>query len=60
MGDPQIKLTAIGKIAEKNIENCNEKIRNVEIDEYIIMSNHIHMIIKLTNGSPRTAPPTRI
>lgn len=48
-------LTDIGRI----IENCikqNEKIyKNVIIDEYVIMPDHVHMIIFLTGGQSR--PP---
>ena len=57
-GDPQIELTQIGKIVKKYLENYNIKTTNIYIDEYIIMPNHVHLIIKLTNGSPRGATPT--
>lgn len=40
----QCKLSDIGKIAEKYIITIEEKY-NVRISEYIIMPNHIHMII---------------
>ena len=43
--DPQIKLTQKGKIIKDYIEKCNKKIENVYIDQYIIMPNHIHIII---------------
>ena len=56
-GDPQIKLTSIGRIIEKYIEDCNKKISKIYIDEYIIMPNHIHFIISI-NGSPWTSTPT--
>ena len=56
-GDPKIILTDEGKIVQKNIEKCNN-IKNTRIDEYIIMPNHIHIIIKLQNGSPWTTTPT--
>lgn len=59
-GDPNIiNLSKEGEIVKKHIENCSKKITNILIDEYIIMPNHIHLIIALTNnGSPRTATPT--
>ncbi len=46
-GDPEIKLTTEGKIVKKYIENYNKKFDNISIDEYIIMPNHIHIIINL-------------
>lgn len=53
-----ITLSKEGEIVKKHIENCNKKITNILIDEYIIMPNHIHLIIALTNnGSPRTETP---
>ena len=57
-GDPKIKLSIEGIIVNKYIEECNKKLRDVLIDEYIIMPNHVHLIIILKNGAPRTAPPT--
>lgn len=50
-GDPntlnKVNLSEEGKIVKKHIENCNKKIKNVLIDEYIIMPNHIHLIMVL-------------
>lgn len=54
---PQIKLTNYGYIVEKYIKNVPG------IDKYVIMPNHIHMIIKVKNNgtmwasSPTTAIP---
>ena len=56
-GDPQINLTRAGLIVQKYIKNY-ENINDINIDDYIIMPNHIHMIINLDNGSPRGATPT--
>lgn len=46
-GDPQIKLTKIGQIAEKYLHNYNKKFENISLHEYVIMPNHIHFIIEL-------------
>lgn len=54
---PQIELTNIGKIVEKYIQNYNLKFKDIRVDKYIIMPDHIHLIIKL-NGSPKAATPT--
>ena len=64
LGDPkektieQIDLKNEGKIVKKHINNCNKIFDNIFIDEYVIMPNHIHLIIVLSNGSPRSATPT--
>ncbi|MDR1101676.1 MAG: hypothetical protein LBL34_04920 [Clostridiales bacterium] len=46
------ELTAIGKIIEKEILITKEKNKNIEIHEYIVMPNHVHMIINIfANGA---------
>ena len=46
---PKIKLHRYGKVAEKYITYMNERYNNISIDKYIIMPNHIHMIIVVQN-----------
>ena len=45
---PQTNLTEYGKILEKYIVFMNSKYENVTIDKYVIMPNHIHLIIKIS------------
>ena len=61
---PQIHLTEIGKIIERNLLS-SENIPGVSIDRYVIMPDHIHVIIildpekySLRNGSSRAPTPT--
>ena len=42
---PQIKLTEIGKIAEKHIQKINSVYADVTVENYIIMPDHIHLLI---------------
>lgn len=42
---PKLFLTEIGKIAERQLLAACERFSNVRIDEYVIMPNHIHIII---------------
>lgn len=44
-----IKLTNKGVIVKQNIKMIEEIFENVTVDEYIIMPNHIHMIIIINN-----------
>ena len=44
-----IKMTAYGVIAEKAIQNISKFYNSVYIDKYVIMPNHIHMIIRIEN-----------
>ena len=41
---PTVTLTEIGKIVEKYILST-ERIENVFVDKYVIMPNHIHLIV---------------
>ncbi len=57
---PQVKLTQYGKTADKYLRQLNDFYADIEIDNYVIMPNHIHvMLLVLKNGASRTSPPTR-
>jgi len=45
--DGRIVLSEIGKIAAKYLEEIPNHFDNVFVDEYIIMPNHIHIIISI-------------
>jgi len=51
--DPKLQLTDIGCIVEKHINNINKTYKNVAIYEYIIMPNHVHMIINIDENINR-------
>jgi hypothetical protein len=59
---PSVFLSKIGAITEKYIKNIDLKYENVYVDKYVIMPNHIHMIIALKdgaiNGAMLASPPT--
>ena len=44
---PLINLTDYGKIAEKHIKNMNTFYDNLSVINYIIMPNHIHLLIEI-------------
>jgi REP element-mobilizing transposase RayT len=56
---PQIKLTPIGKKVAETIDYINCNYPNVEIDKYVIMPNHVHLIIilKQSLSGGRGNPP---
>lgn len=64
LGSPKVLLTDYGKIAEENILRMNGIIENVTIDSFVIMPNHIHILLSVKNerdtfdGAPRSSPPT--
>ncbi len=61
---PQNILTPYGFIAEKYINQMNEFYDYISIDKYVIMPNHIHIILVITEqndapyGTSRTPSPT--
>ena len=55
-----IKLTSYGQIADKFINQLSDFYTNIEVDNYVIMPNHIHIILfVLDDGASRTSPPTK-
>ena len=46
----KIKLKPYGRIVDEIINNLSERF-DINIDNYIIMPNHIHMIISIENSS---------
>ena len=44
-------LSEIGKIAAKYLEEIPNHFENVFVDEYVVMPNHIHIIISSSRGS---------
>ncbi len=55
---PQNNLSETGLICDKYINNINIKYENVIVDKYVIMPNHIHLIIML-NGTMKASSPTK-
>ena len=49
-----IKLTKKGIIVKQNIYGIEEIYKNVLVDEYIIMPNHVHMLISIQYKSNAT------
>jgi len=49
-GLPVPKLTKCGKVVSKLIDNIPEKYNNVFVDKFVIMPNHIHMILKISKN----------
>ncbi len=53
-------VIAVWKIAEKYIRQFSEFYENITVDQYVIMPDHVHIVLFVENGgSPRTSTPTR-
>ncbi len=55
---PINQLTNLGLICDKYIKNIDIIYENVSVDKYVIMPNHIHLIISLY-GTMRASSPTK-
>ena len=47
---PQTALSEIGKIVDENIVKLNGIYETVRVDQYVIMPNHVHLILVIQNG----------
>ena len=56
---PQVDLTACGRIVDETIREIDRFYGDSSIDKYVIMPNHIHLLICITEiGSSGTPTPT--
>ena len=56
LAPPAIKLSSIGKIIEEQIVGLHFRYAQITIENYVIMSNHIHMLLRLENDSGGASP----
>ena len=52
------KLTAHGEIVEQAINNIPECYSGVSIDKYVIMPDHVHLLMRIENNGRLIAAPT--
>ena len=68
---PKVQLTQYGKIVDKYINELNNFYQHITVERYVIMPNHIHLILYIScdgfstfdtetpvDGASRTSPPT--
>lgn len=55
---PQICLSQQGRAVEKNILRSNEVYSHICVDAFVIMPNHVHLLVRITGDGPSgaTAP----
>ena len=53
---PNIILTPLGQIVENHINMMSEKYPNTKIDAYVIMPDHVHMVLVINHGRANPAP----
>ena len=59
---PKIELSKYGKAVDEQIALMNSMLDNVIVEKYVIMPNHIHLLIRIENisenGTSRAPSPT--
>lgn len=53
---PVVKLTNVGYIVEHQIEDIPKRFPTVSVDAYVIMPNHVHLLISLDGGAGGASP----
>ena len=56
---PRIQLQYHGVIADRYIRQLNGFYNNISIPKYVIMPDHIHLIVTVNSGQSGTPAPTR-
>jgi len=54
---PQTELTLIGIEIKNSIKYINDNIDGICISKYVIMPNHVHMILEINQAGGGGAPP---
>ena len=55
---PQVQLLKHGEIADKYICQLHDFYANISVDRYVIMPDHIHILMSIQEGQSRTPVPT--
>ena len=50
LAPPETKLSAIGQIVAEQILDLSRRYPSVSVDKYVIMPNHVHLLISLAAG----------
>ena len=57
--DPCVELLWHGKIADKYIRQMDTFYEHLSIDQYVIMPDHVHLLITIHDGHPERCVTTR-
>ena len=58
---PNIELLPYGKVAVKYLHQLNDFYEHLSVESYVIMPNHIHILLMIRNNGPsRTPVPTAL
>ena len=54
----KVRLTDVGNIVKETIEYLNEHNKNIDIEKYVIMPNHIHLLISVNSDNGASGKPS--
>ena len=61
LAPPVVKLTGYGKVAEEQIRQIEVRYPSIQVDRFVIMPNHIHMLLSVRGETGGASPsPTVI
>ena len=58
LAPPELRLSSIGKISEEQLLLLPNRYTSVTIEKYVIMPNHIHILLLLENTGGASPSPT--
>ena len=56
LAPPVLKLSPFGECIKEQINNLEIRYENVKIDNYVIMPNHIHILMRIENQTGGASP----
>lgn len=56
LAPPEIRLTAVGKIVDEQIRAIPGRYPAMTVDKYVIMPNHVHLLLSIDAGAGGTSP----
>ena len=56
---PRVELSDIGKTVQIYLEKMNTVLEYAFLEKYVIMPNHVHLLVAVKSGTQRTASPTK-
>ena len=63
LGAPLVQLSVYGEIVDKYIRSIPSSYPNVTVEQYVVMPNHIHLILGVSEtmgGAPGSSRPTQL
>ena len=59
-GSPLPQLSGFGNVADRWIKKISEKYNEITLDNYVIMPNHIHLLLSVSSTDGRENPSPTI